>query len=241
MYNLHYWIRCSQTTFRKQIAVLREVIENRLLPSFATIEKEAEAISEETWKRLDAAAGPDSDPGIAAETAEDAGVSHYLAMYDCQQGLLNLSCVALYHMIEQQQLTVLRQELIPHDEVITFQLLKVEEFIKRLADVDIKVKAFGSWGEIEELRHLANAVKHAEGKSAESLRNLRPEIFTPHCFRGDAQPFFKGPNRWFFQPLTGQDIYVTTGDFQRYFDAADTFWREFADALAVKAQQGNAS
>ena len=94
-------------------------------------------------------------------------------------------------MIEQQQLTVLRQELIPRGEV---EILKSEEFIKRLVAVDIKVKTFGSWAEIDELRNLANAVKHAEGKSAECLRSLRPEIFRPHCIRDDVQPLFQGPN-----------------------------------------------
>ena len=235
MHNLHYWMCRSQTTFRKQIAVLREVIENRLLPSFSAIEEEADAISEETWGRLEAAGGPDSDPGMAAQTAIDAGVMHYLAMRDAQQGLLNLFSVALYHMMEQQMVIILRQELNPKGDRKSWNLC---EFVKRLIQMDIKVKDFTSWAAIRELRLVANVTKHGEGWSAQNLRQHCPEIFTPHSIKEMVDhPFLKGPQAWLFQPLAGEDLYVTIDDLQRYFDAADKFWQEFADALSVKARQ----
>lgn len=176
MRNYYYWIHWSESVFRKQITVLREVIAERLLPTFTSIENEADAISDDTWERLGAAGGPDSDPASDAELAEDAGLTHYLSMVDARQGLLNLFAVALHHLFEQQQLTVLRQELIPRGEDITERTLKVEEFVKRLEDSDIDVTTFVSWLELKELRHVANAVKHADGWSADWLRNHCPEI-----------------------------------------------------------------
>ena len=235
MPNAPYWVRFSQTVFCNQIAVLREVIEKRLLPTFAPIEKEADVISKETWHRLDAAAGPDCDPGVGAEASQDASVRHYLAMRDAQQGLLNLFSVALYHMVEQQIVVVLRQELNPQANPESWKLC---EFVKRLANLDIKVTDFTSWADFSELRLVANVAKHAEGSSAKKLRCARPEIFTAQSMREMAELFLQGPTGWLFQPLAGQDLYVTIDDLRRYFAAADKFWQEFADALAVKAQQG---
>ena len=241
MRNHYYWIHWSRRVFRKQIAVLRKVITERLLPTFNSIENEADAISDETWERLNAIGHPDGDPGMDAETAGDAGDNHYFKMVDAKQGLLNVFAVALHHLLEQQQLTVIRQELLPYVEDITKQLLKIvkcpaPEFVKRLNDSGIEVEAFANWGVLEELRHVANAVKHADGSSAEWLRTHCPEIFTPPLVRGQAQQFVQNPIQWPFQPLSGQDLYVTTDDIERYFRAADSFWREFEEALALKAQ-----
>jgi hypothetical protein len=229
-----YWIHWSETVFRNQIAVLRSVIQKRVLPTFASIEGEADMISNETWHRLNAAAGADSDPAMAAEAAQDAGVNHYLALCDAQQGLLNLFCVALYHMVEQQMLIVLRQELNPQSAPESWKLC---EFVKRLATLDINVRNFTSWADFEELQLVANAAKHAEGASAKNLRRVRPEIFDGQSILETGKPFIQGPTAWLFQPLAGQDLYVTIRDLERYFNAADTFWQEFADALTIKAQQ----
>jgi hypothetical protein len=239
--NHYYWIHWSRSEFRRQIAVLREVITARLMPTFDSIENEADAISDETWERLNAIGDPDGDLGMAAEAAEEAGVAHYLTMLDAKQGLLNLFAVALHHLVEQQQLTVIRQELLPNCEDTSKQLLKVAkfptpEFVKRLKDSGIEVETFANWGAIDELRHVANAVKHADGSSAEWLRDHCPETFTPPLVRGQAQPFIQNPIRWPFQPMSGQDLYVTTDDIERYFRAAEGFWREFEDALVSKAQ-----
>lgn len=236
MRNFHYWIHRSKAVFRTEIAVLCKIIDERLLPTFVSIEKEADAVSDEAWKRYNTDAGPDSDPATAAEAAHDLGVSHYIAMVDAKQGLLNLFAVALHHLVEQQQITVLRQELILCGELVDSSL-NVAEFVKRLAYSDIKIESFDSWLEIEELRNVANAAKHAEGKSAKWLRNHRPEIFTPTCLRAEAQ-LMQRPNRWLFQPLSGQDLFVTPDDLKRYFRAAESFWLEFEKALTSEAQDG---
>ena len=222
--------------FRKEIAVLYEVIAKRLLPTFASIEDEAEAISDETWERLGALSGPETDPGMGAEAAENAGLRHYEAMVNAKQALQNLFAVALHHLIEQQQLTVVRQELIPHGENISAKNLAVTEFARRLSAVNINVDACSAWPTIKELRNVANTIKHADGYSADRLRSEYPAIFTHPYLRNQTQLFVPNPARWPFQPLSGHDLYVTTDDLDRYFRAADDFWREFEQVLVSKAQ-----
>ena len=206
MHNHYYWIhRCRD--FRKEIAVLQEVAVQRILPIWALTDQESETNAEVVGARLNVGGDHES------ESDEEPEFAHYVAMENAHQGLLNLLAVALHHLVEQQQITVLRQELFLRDETVNYQMLSVTEFVKRLAAADIKVAESASWLEIEELRNVANAVKHAEGPSAEWLRNHRPKIFTAPVLRDE--PFFQGPSRWLFQPMTGQDLYVTSDDIAR--------------------------
>ncbi len=239
MQNHYYWIHWSRRVFRKQITVLRELIAERLMPTFDSIENEADAISDETWERLNANGDPDGDPGMDAETAEQAGVIHYLAMVGAKQTLLNLFAVALHHLVEQQQLAVIRQELVPRgeeSEIIKAAESPTKEFVKRLRDSGIEVETFTTWGELVELRHVANTVKHGDGRSAGWLRENRPAIFVPPPLRGQVQQWVQPPIRWPFQPLAGEDIYITSEDIERYFCAAETFWRDFEEALDLKGR-----
>ena len=215
--------------------MLRDLVVERLLPTFSQIDQESEAVAEAAWERLDATADDKADEADAAEAAEKAGVAHYLALVDAKQGLLNLFAVALHHLVEQQQITVLRHELFQRNEAVSYKMLSVAEFVKRLAAANIKFAASTSSLAIEELRNVANASKHAEGTSAEWLASNRSDIFTAPSLRADKR-LFQGPSRWLFQPMTGQDLYVTTDDLERYFRAADQFWQEFEEALASKVQ-----
>ena len=231
--NCRYWIHVSKSMFRKQIAVLREVIAERLLPTFASIENEAQTISDKESERLIRQLVP-IPTLLLQRKAENAGITHYLTLVDAKQGLLNLFAVALHHLVEQQQLMVLRQELVDRSENVTARIFKLDEFVDRLAALNIEVKKFDSWPEIEELCYVANAVKHAEGRSAEWLRDHHPEIFVSPSLGAESH-LAKSPNKWLFQPLCGQDIFVTANHLKRYFNAAESFWQEFEEALSSHA------
>ena len=41
----------------------------------------------------------------------------------------------------------------------------------------IDIEKFSSWAKVNELRLLANAVKHADGDSCTELKGLRPDLF----------------------------------------------------------------
>jgi hypothetical protein len=83
---------------------------------------------------------------------------------------------------------------------------------------------------VDELRLVANTVKHGEGASAARLRQLRPELFVHPALRDD--PEWGGiPGHSAEMPMGGEDICVTRDDLERYRDALLSFWREFGDAI----------
>ncbi len=49
LYNIRFWEKYIKTQFIKQVELLTESIQNRLIPTFDSIEREAEELSEKEW------------------------------------------------------------------------------------------------------------------------------------------------------------------------------------------------
>jgi hypothetical protein len=105
----------------------------------------------------------------------------------------------------------------------------------RLLTHDIDIESFANWPKLQELRLLANTVKHAEGKSSSELMKIRPDLFIfPKSFFA-IEPKYPRP---VYSPMSGDDIYVQLKDFNEYADALKGFWKEFTEILEI---QGNSS
>jgi hypothetical protein len=133
----------------------------------------------------------------------------------------------LFHLFEQHAAELRLRALRGHPKEIS--LKHVIQWLKKDAGVDLET--FGNWDTIyDELRLVANAVKHAEGKSAAQLRLKRPELLMhPKEREGLARKnLIRFPVR---KPLFGEDLYITPGDFCRYAEAVVGFWSELAGVL----------
>jgi hypothetical protein len=229
--NHQFWRRIFEKDFAPQLREMVDALERRVLPGFAGIEAEAEAHSEELWNDITSAPGTgDEDLSDFAEAAQEAGVDRYMLLDGIRQGIVNLFAASLYHAFEQQVITFLRKELLHPIEANDSQLFGMQEFQKRLSSHSIDVTALESWPVIDELRLVANTVKHAEGKSAEKLHQVRPDFFR--------QPGFPELGEWVirskprvFQPLVGKDLYVEPKDVRAYLTSLLQFWEELWEAM----------
>lgn len=150
--------------------------------------------------------------------------------------MLNLFAVGLHHLVEQQQLSFLRRELVPWGEELDPSQVRVSEFKRRLRKSSIDIASYPCWTKMTELKLVANAVKHAEGDSAERLRSARPDIFTEPSIRHKQELVEWGPTRRLFSPLSGDDLYVAESDIGAYFNAAEDFWKALASDLRILAR-----
>jgi hypothetical protein len=143
--------------------------------------------------------------------------------------MLNLFAAALHHAFEQQIMLFHRREVLrPHEEN-NASLMTVSLFCARLSEYRIDVKAFKSWPKIDELRHVANVVKHAEGRSAKALHEIRPDMFdSPDAKHME---FMTKVSPRVYQPLVGEDLYLSLEDIGAYKDAALKFWNELVSAM----------
>lgn len=230
MNNAEFWARHVEDVFVPHLGAFREAVFKRVLPAFDNLSEEAQEMANEARRKLLTSASLETDPADLAEAAHEQGLYHYQVMSDVEQTLVNLIPVAIHHIVEQQQLFILRRELLLPDEERNGRLLKRDEFVKRLRSVGIDPAAFPSWACLEELRSVANAVKHADGSSVDELRTLRPDLWSPPAVR-DHSTTWDLSKTAVYQPLGGQDLYITKSDLEKYFDHAERFWRDFTEAL----------
>ncbi|WP_067620678.1 hypothetical protein [Dissulfuribacter thermophilus] len=224
-----FWESFLRDQFIKQIDLLYDSIQNRLLPTFNDLEKEAKQVAERKWDELCSSCySPDIDPGDLAEKAQEAGIEHYTMLSNIKQTILNLTATALYHLFEQQIIFFLRREILHPSQEDDPQLMKISIFKKRVLEKGINIDSFRSWAIINELRFVANSIKHAEGPSVVELHKLRPDLFEHPIFRTkDEQNTKRYVLPRVYLPLAGEDIFITPDDLLKYKNAIRDFWDEF--------------
>ncbi|WP_066736096.1 hypothetical protein [Cupriavidus sp. D384] len=229
-----HWHRYFRTTFIRHFERTLEALERRILPAFANIEAEATEIQRSNYNELMSRSGnPNVDPfsagEAAAEAATEAGYDHYSGMDAVRQALLNSYGAILYHAWEQQLLAFHRSNVLHPREQDDHRLLNLKIVQVRLQNLGIDIAALPAWTTLDELRLLANAVKHADGASAETLKAMRPELFEAPTLEGLGLeiPY----TRRVFKPLSGEDIYLTLDDLRRYGRSVIGFWEQLAEVL----------
>ena len=230
--NVYFWIRQFRNDFIPAIERVVEVFLERLVPTFSTIESEAEKKTEEVYEELCSRPGDgETDLADLAEDAKNIGIDYYLSMKGLEQGILNACAVTLYHLFEQQLKLFHRKELLLPQEENDSLLFKHKEIKNRLKVHGISIEKFSSWPKLEELRLLANSIKHGEGKSSKDLFHVAPELFEPPSLKELGLGVGPMPNLGIFIPLLGDGIYVTQSHIHEYKFALKTFWEELSAAL----------
>jgi hypothetical protein len=207
--------------FLPQLTALRDAIFVRVLPAFERLESEAAQIERETFEHFGANADEYTDEAKIAESAFDAGLDHFETMTATRQTVINTFAIAVSHLFEQQRHLLSFGTLLDWEPKSKQREKRFREFLEARG---VDYTTFVHHAKLEELDLVANVAKHAEGQSAERLRNLRPELFVPPSIRGD--PFFGSStvvpvNR----PLMGEDLFVEPDDLRAYLEAIESFWQ----------------
>ena len=208
-----YFIRQSL----KELATYSLAFNQRIVGAFANLSAEADNVQNEEYERLNSSySGWEEDDSRISEAAYHKGVDYYLATAAIRQGVVNLMVAGLFHLFEQHAITVTREVCYPSRPPSTdkpFDGLK--QCIRTLG---IEASALPSYNKLDELRLLANVVKHGDGGSASKLRTLRPDLFEESSLP--------------LRPLIGDGVKLTENHFTEYKTVVESFWREVANALA---------
>lgn len=231
--NALFWAHQIRDALLPNLDAFARCLPERLLPTFASIADEAKKVEQEVWENPPPGDPENYDPGDHAEQAQDAGIVYYGRTKDVMQGLINLHTIGLAHLLEQQLLFIHRRELLAFpEEEHDARLFKFEVMKERLKAAGIGIETFESWPRVEELRLLSNTAKHADGRSCAELKRRRPELFV----RPIAGMPERNPELWVehvavYQPLMGEQLYVTPELYEEYAAAARQFLVELAAAL----------
>lgn len=192
------------------------IIRDRLLAAIGDPSTEAHRKSQEYWDaKMSEPGDGDADPGSIADDANDLAISTYELLFPLRQSALNLGAVGLFHLLEQTCTSLGRAW-------IRGECGSVEDFVvwvQKTLGIDIKSKVF--WKSLKELNSLANVIKHGEGGSASKLRKVNPRLFQ---YPGTYNLSGISVDMPIAAPLAGDEIFVTTEDFDRYVDAVEKFW-----------------
>jgi hypothetical protein len=222
-FQAEYFIR----DYRQELDRYAVVFQERIVSAFSNLEAEAKQIEDETYARMGDHINPEyADPEDGMEDAFHAGVNFYLTTDAVRQGVFNLITAGLYHMLEQQAQylatrRVLLDRIVQPDGSGGFKQL--QKLLKQTFNID--VVSFQSWALLNELRLVANTIKHGDGGSAEELKLLNPDLF-----RDPLDPFPHIPNVP-LRPLVGEGLRLTEDHFNSYKACIEKFWDELTDTL----------
>ena len=204
------------------------VFAQRISKAFDNLESEAEDLQASEYKRISASwEAPDEDDSAIAEKAYFAGVDFYIMTDAIRVGIINLMVAGLYHLFEQHAAVLADRELPPpvSPPKSPYPGERLHNVVQGLG---VDITTFRTWQQLNELRLIANTVKHGDGKSAEDLRQIMPHLFERFPSLIDPAFAVQLPLR----PLVGEGIYLTEDHFNTYKKCLDEFWTELADALA---------
>jgi len=218
---------CIQQGIR-ELDYYARVFTDRIVRAFESLDEEADRLRDEACQRACRSCNAESDDEAhICEWADSLAGDFYCSVSAIKQGVLNLMVAALYHFFEQHADRLLDNSGLPRLPKPPTDQYSAERLVKYLLALGVDVSKFGTWDSLDELRLVANTVKHGNGASAENLRARKPTLFAACYPSGQRQAPFSMP----VMPLAGQGLYLSADDFERYRSALFGFWSELADAL----------
>ncbi len=172
----------------------------RVVAAFGRIAEEAD---EYAARMFESYAGV-GEPGDFAEETRDQGAQYYDTLAALRQAMLNLMAVGMRHLHEQH-------------------LGKLAAILKEHGRSIPDLTTLPGWDKVEELRLVANTVKHADGSSAAQLRTINPDLFVAPILRGSPLAAHALTQKT-ETPLGGSDLYVEEKDLAAYRDALRKLW-----------------
>ncbi len=224
------WQEYVHERVRPRFEQFGELVLSRVLPSFDGINEEAHALERRRYSELVSSLEVREedmwDAGEAmADLAFDEAMDHAVLLESMRFATLNLYAAALYHLTE-QNLIDLPLQILNYSGRHNLRPEKAVSWFKDTIGLD--VTSLPSWPLIDELRLVANVVKHGEGGSAEDLRKIRADLFVYPTLRGKVSPI---ETLRIEASLFGNDFFITKEEFERYHTGIVAFWTELADAL----------
>lgn len=166
----HIYENDKSETFNN-IRYVSETIVKRLYSSFDSIDEESKSVEAQAYQKSSRYFNPDTmDESHGMEEAFHEGVNHYIVHTQMKQEFLNSSITWIFHQFEK-------------DSIRIFGTIDGNEKKNLLEKLGIDTSETSLWSTCNnELRLLANTIKHGEGSSSRKLKVLRPDLFKEQMF-----------------------------------------------------------
>ena len=229
-----FWLRHFAPLYVEEIELYQEAALQKVLPQFSTPDAEAEAYGRDEYARLASSpAYSEWGYGELNELAREIALDRYIHLEQIAQGMTNLLTAGLHHLVEQQTVGFCRRKVLKPSS-------KLPKYPRGVRDAllshGVDLYALPQWNELDELRLVANTIKHSDGDSAADLQKRSPDLFVHPKYETIDQVRFPRP---VFGPMAGSDLYVPVARFRLYVSAAQAFWYELWEQLDPSASAGS--
>ncbi len=221
----------AQLRARKQL--IREFRKNlipNVLSGFTDLNRKADSIEADYYRKIGSMPAGEDEVDMS-EVADDARdyADHWLEiMKNLKQSLINLLAIGLFHQLE-QHLTTLSEDVQFHNPVNDSKIDIVSKWFKQT--LEISFEEMDNWNLIEELRLVANTVKHGNGSSAHKLFEQNSNLFN------HPDPVLQGllsTREYTMSPLSGEDLYITEAILDSYCQAVENFIEGIASTIEFR-------
>ena len=194
-----------------------DMLLDRVMPLFNDPDAEQERIGQETMRALSSYY---EDEATAAEIAYERAIDGALMFMEMRGMFLATGAAGLFHLFERQIYKFLNHELERFGAVERVKDWRdVEQVIQGLSVTRCRgqtLQAAFNDPDLQELRNAANAVKHGEGRSLDTLRSAGAVIVAPERVR---QQLCANE-----MSALGVAISIRPDDVERYRDSILRFW-----------------
>lgn len=225
-------------SFKDSIRLFIETYSTRIAPVFDNIDEEAREAAQKYYEEMGTFFNPDyHDPGDFAEQAWERGYDYYDGLSLMQYNTRLMWVATLYQFWEQQVRKFLYEEITrthtipdkhgnetPYEKFCTKGIDDIKEYFLYF-NQDLEM--LDAWESLNELRLVANVIKHGPGWSATELQKLRPDFFVSEITNVNLIELYKNT-------LNDRVLNIKDKDFIRYGEALIQFWDELPERLYSK-------
>ncbi|MGE6603290.1 hypothetical protein ACQKEY_16490 [Lysinibacillus fusiformis] len=231
-----YLYRKLRERFQKSYDYYIDVYFNKVALVFNNLEEEANEMAQIHYEELGQYFDPDRhDEADFADSAFEKGLEYYEAVSLVKYNNQLMWISTMYQFWEQQVRKFLYDE-IKHSGVtlcnergqeIDFKnycTRGINAIKKEFADFGQDLEKMERWSDINELRLLANVIKHGDGGSATELEEIRPDFFKSEISENNLLKVHR-------TVLNEQVLNVSDSDFIKYKEALQSFWEGLPERL----------
>lgn len=205
---------------QQQLAAYRGTISNLLVGIGDPEEKASQASDAYT------SSDPQGDPDVTRAVEQAIEQRALDVLGPVRQSMLNLFAAGLFHLLEQLLASVCVGEGTATPPPKDTKLAVLRKWYQK----NFKFSLGNACPAINELRLVANVVKHGEGDSAQRLGKCKPELFEPW-------------ESWhhYGNPLAGGDLFISDDNLEAYFEAAEHLLHQLSEHLEQNAADSTQS
>ncbi|MED4551905.1 hypothetical protein P9305_04170 [Lysinibacillus capsici] len=234
-----YLYKQLRERFQRPYDYYADVYFNKVAVVFSNLEEEADKIARSHYEELGQYFNPEiHDESNFVDSAFEKGLEYYEAVSLVRYNSKLMWFSTMYQFWEQQVRKFLYDEIkksgitlcnekgkeIEFKDFCTNGIRDIKSWFKHF---DYDIEKIENWSDINELRLLANVIKHGDGGAATTLEKLRPDFFKSEISDYNLMKSHR-------TVLNEQVLNINDSELIKYKEALQSFWGELPERLYCK-------